>query len=281
MTRSLAEVRPGARVRELALSTTPGWTANNPSIADSPDDGWRFTVRSSNFTLDESEMVHQSLEPEVIRTKTYVGRMTDDLEVIGMEEVDYSAVDGEVLYPAVVGVEDCRIFWDYVGGLWRMSGTYRQHRSDGMPTVVLDSLGGEATVVSRRVFADETTPQKNWMPTGFGDNFFVGPWTVNGTELRGSSQALRIGADRWIGVVHFVTWPGRRYWHALAAFDGNGAIISVSEPFYFLAPGVEFANGAAFWDGHLVVSFGHKESRCFLAYIPYAGVERSLIAVNR
>ena len=274
--RSLVEVFPNSRIREMLVTTTPGWTANNPSITSGPN-GYRFTLRSSNFVLDPSGMSHQTVEPQgIIKTINYVGQMDNQLKVVGFDKIDTSQVDGPVQYPWVLGMEDCRIWWDVENSLWKVSGSYRQHRSDGIPTIAVDTLDG-FTVVEREVLSgdDPNQFQKNWMPTGLGNKFLRGPW---GTEpqLRGSSQAIALSPNRYCGVLHYVTWPGRCYWHCFGLFDIDGKLLNISEPFYFRNSGVEFANGMTVWDDHFVITFGYREARCFMAYVPVQDVVKVL-----
>ena len=89
------------------------------------------------------------------------------------------------------------------------------------------------------------------------------------TELRGSSQAIP-WKDGYLGVSHEVefTNTGRHYYHRFVYFDDNCFATSASEPFYFLFPGIEFANGIAVWRGNVVVSFGHEDERALLAVVP-------------
>ena len=281
------------------MSTTPGWGAKNPSIARGPY-GYKFTVRSSNFVLDPSGMIHQTVEPEgIIKTVNYIGDMDDDLNVLSLDEIDTSHVDGPILFRDVQGMEDCRLFWDYKNDSWRMSGAFRQYDSSGVPTIAVDTLGatylpirqGDAIVGIRdggakNVVIDRTVmqaripgiPEKNWMPLGYGNEFFKGPWRhprLDGHQLRGSSGSGWM-QDGWYGLLHFCTWPGRMYWHLFCRMDPNGEVEAITRPFYFIEPGVEFANGMTTWNDHFVITFGFREARCFTARVPIASVLKEL-----
>ena len=302
--RSLKETFPSSSIRELLVTNGPGYTANNPSIARSPT-GYKFTVRSSNFVLDESGTVHQSVDPQgIIRTKNYIGNMDHDMRVLDLTEIDTSGVDGPTLYPWVIGMEDCRIWFDLESREWKVSGSYRQHREDGIPTIAVDTFCDEleqyriATEDGREKFATRVTDmghvvrdrtillgenpdqfEKNWMPTGYGNRFLRGPWEdsrLPGHQLRGSSQAILGQHSMYYGVLHFCTWPGRMYWHCFASFNWEGGLTGLSAPFYFLDPGVEFANGMAVHDDQFVVTFGYREARCFIASVPINDVLREL-----
>lgn len=273
----ITDVFPGAIIRELVVSNTPYWTANNPSIAWSPVDGYRFVVRSSNFHLDESQCIHLSNDLDgVTRTRNFIGRMDDDLNVTELVEIDYSALDETIRYPGVLGTEDARIFWDYPGATWRLSGTHRQHSTSGVPTIAVDTLVSNR-VIYRDVKLRSLEPEKNWMPTvpqhGY-PAFLYGPWA---DDWRGSSQAVEVMDGEYrMGVLHKVTWPGRQFWHRLVLFDMSENIKLVTPPFYFREPGVEFANGLIEWQDQWVITFGFREQRALMAYIPNIELWRAL-----
>ena len=305
MFRPLGEIFPSSSIRELLVTNTPGWTANNPSIARSSK-GYKFTVRSSNFVLDPSGLAHQSTDPQgVIRTINYIGNMDHDMRILDLQEIDTSHVDGPVLYPPVRGMEDCRVWRDLSTNQWKVSGSFRQHRGDGIPTIAVDTLGDEwelsispgaeeegaldsrpgqsgNVVVDRAILRGDDPNQfeKNWMPTGHGNRFLRGPWShpaLEGHQLRGSSQAILLKDFLYYGVLHFVTWPGRCYWHCFGTFNWNGELLQITEPFHFLDPGVEFANGMAIQGDQFVVTFGYKEARCFMAFVPIDDVIGGLL----
>ena len=272
--RSISEVFSNTIFREILVANRPGWSASNPSIARGPD-GYRFTIRSSNYVLDASETSYYTKEG-VIETINYVGQMDKNLRVTGLDRIYTALVEGPILYPWVLGVEDCRIWWDIENDIWKTSGSYRQHRSDGVTTIAVDSLDG-ALVVKREVLTGNNPDQfeKNWMPTGRGNDFLRGPWG-NEMQLRGSSEAVPIGDD-YYGVLHYVTYDtGRRYWHCFSKFNSSGGLLGISEPFYFINPGVEFANGMTVWQDNFVVTFSNRDERALMVRVPISDVMDSI-----
>lgn len=90
-------------------------------------------------------------------------------------------------------------------------------------------------------------------------------------ELRGGSQLVRVGEDRWLGVAHemaLVTAERKKlYWHSFYACDGRGALAAMSEPMK-LSPGhgIEFAAGLAVDErGRLAVSYGTDDESSWIA----------------
>jgi hypothetical protein len=103
-------------------------------------------------------------------------------------------------------------------------------------------------------------------------------------ELRGSSQIIPVNdGEFYVGITHEVTfiqaganWK-RQYWHRFVKFTKEGFFAGkMSEKFYFMAPGIEFANGIVEWNDYFVVSFGFRDERAMLAFVPKEPVLRSL-----
>ena len=135
MYHALEQDFPGTSFQELARAADPRYGASNPSIALGPE-GYKFTVRSSNYTLVDP-VTFDVQDPEgIIRTTNYIGDMDDDLNVLSLDPVDTSRVDGPILYKMVEGMEDCRLFWDHKYDCWRMSGTYSQDDGSGCPRLL-------------------------------------------------------------------------------------------------------------------------------------------------
>ena len=292
---------PGTRIRDLVTAFKPGWSVLNPSIAKGPG-GYRCIVRSSNFVERNGEYLVNDPE-NIVRTVNYLCDLDDQLRIITMEPIITSAVEPEVKFSLVQNMEDARLF--YQNGYWWASGTSREHREDGVPKIALDRLvHGEAVERTYLDGDDHYRCEKNWMPLlapstrpmwvyscspsittdGFGNLFAYGnPPTPE--DFRGSSQVIPVnGGSAYVGVTHEVTFyqhaPGQRwqrhYWHRFCRFDGSGALVSWSEPFYFMEPGIEFANGIVEWNDHFAVTFGYRDERAMIATAPKALVLESL-----
>ena len=156
---------------------------------------------------------------------------------------------------------------------------------------------------SERSYMDGPDPylcEKNWMPLvgtespiwvyscnpsaiTDGSSKFPGGGFEGDADLRGSSQVIPVNDGEFhVGVTHEVTfiqsgsnWQ-RQYWHRLVKFDESGFLLGMGEPFYFMAHGIEFANGIVECNDQLVVSFGFRDERAMLAFIPKEPALRSI-----
>ena len=70
-----------------------------------------------------------------------------------------------------------------------------------------------------------------------------------------------------------------RYFHRFVQFDLDGHMTGYTDPFFMAfnevledRPMIEYAAGLVEHQGNYVVSFGFKDSRCFLAEIPQSAV---------
>src|ERR1019366_6849314 len=98
-------------------------------------------IRSSNFSLDDSGCIHISYDSEqVIRTQNFLVILDSELRVVDMERIDTSVVDGPVNYYRVRGAEDARLFWKLSKRCWQYSSSHRQHRTDGVVSIAVDTL---------------------------------------------------------------------------------------------------------------------------------------------
>ncbi len=102
------------------------------------------------------------------------------------------------------------------------------------------------------------------------------------TELRGGSQLVEIGHDRWLGVAHEtkLRQPHRRkfYWHTLYTCDGLGRMLERSAPFKLSADhDIEFAAGLAIdGRGGVAISFGTDDHDAWIGVTDLDAVERVL-----
>lgn len=84
--------------------------------------------------------------------------------------------------------------------------------------------------------------------------------------LRGGTQLVRIGDDKWLGLGHSMKWSSNKkfYWHVAYVTDGRGKMIAASEPFKLASETIEFAAGMALDGDRLVISFGVDDAACRL-----------------
>jgi len=278
--KSVSDLYPGTEFRDIMVSNTEGWSAHNPSIARGPD-GYRCIIRSVNYVYRNGEFIPND-PAGVVRTRNYICDLDDSLQPVSMDLIDVSRVEGAAPFPHILNMEDARLFWNK--NSWWVSGTVRYHRADGVPKIAVDRLEGNVSAERRILKNDDDICEKNWMPiVGTGRWVYsVSPSKVVRNDgyldmnrhsdipphIRGSSQLVP-WKDGYLGVTHEVTWePTRYYWHRFIYFDSRGLAVSATEPFYFLSPGVEFANGLTVWQDKVVVSFGKNEERAILAVVP-------------
>src|SRR6185437_12097022 len=212
---------PGASHRALATSAQPGWSAFNPSIAYSPEEGYRMILRSSNYMLDDLGYYHMTNPEGIIRTKNAFVILNDELNIVGYDYLKTGDGWGPVEFPLVRGLEDARVHWK--DGSWHVYGTLREHRWDGLCEIVGGRIEGDH-IEDRFVYTNPEPGrhQKNWMVMSGTDKFIylVNPPGVlhrgvletkhgldplHSPDFRGSSQAIPRG-DGWIAVTHEVDW---------------------------------------------------------------------------
>jgi hypothetical protein len=89
--------------------------------------------------------------------------------------------------------------------------------------------------------------------------------------LRGGSQLVRVGGDRWLGIAHEtkLMQPERRkfYWHTFYLCDDDGRMIERSPPLKLDGErGIEFAAGLAMDDqGGAAISYGTDDHDAWIA----------------
>jgi hypothetical protein len=97
------------------------------------------------------------------------------------------------------------------------------------------------------------------------------PAPPGSTELRGGSQLVRVGGDRWLGIAHEtkLMQPERKkfYWHTFYLLDDDGRMVERSRPFKLDGErGIEFAAGLALDDqGGAAISYGTDDHDAWIA----------------
>lgn len=94
--------------------------------------------------------------------------------------------------------------------------------------------------------------------------------------LRGGTQLVSIGDDRWLGIAHAMTYSDTRkkkyYWHHFYAVDDAGTLIAKSRAIKLALDGIEFAAGLAVDGDHVVISYGTDDMNCFIAETSLAAI---------
>lgn len=108
-------------------------------------------------------------------------------------------------------------------------------------------------------------------------------WSSPG--LRGGSQLIAIGDDRWLGIGHKMQWFGgkKNYWHVWFTCTGQGRLLDQSEPIKLSKCGIEFAAGLALEEGsdRLVVSYGTEDLDSWLAVTELSAVLEKLEPIEQ
>ena len=283
------------------VDADPLWRTLNPGVALSPTGELAIALRTSNYYLDPSTGEYFVPDRGPIRSRTYVARLTDSLELVEPRLVDWDPAGPDIRR----GVEDCRLFWR--DGQWRLLGVLvEDHSPDARQveySVELDS--GNATWLTTHeppAGVEGKRPQKNWMcPYEATDEFdFVyGPTEVirggqlvsrradapNEDMLRGSSLLWRLDDGSYLALTHRsrsmrlshrhsllslrTIFPRLSdYRHLLARYDASGRLVALSPEFSFLEPGVEFGSGLVVRGKDLVLSFGSWDASAHLAVVP-------------
>ena len=217
-------------------------------------------------------------------------------------------------YPVSVrGFEDCRLF-SWRGRLW-CSATARDTNPDLRCELVVleldDALDIVAMHINRSIHPERH--QKNWVPLVTGnDLYFVystdrtlivrfdpdapdsasqGFTTIRSDvpalaldHCRGGSQAVAF-EDGWLYLVHeVIDQPPqpRAYLHRFVKLNRDLCVVAVSEPFFFVEKGVEFATGLIFdaLRNELVVSLGVMDAKAVIAVLDSNSLIRHLVTCS-
>jgi len=216
-----------------------------------------------------------------------------------------------------IGLEDARLFnWDdklYLCGVRR--DCYDAKGTGRMEMAEIEFTGTEWKEVSRNPIPapgdDSSYCEKNWMPINDMPYHFV-KWT-NPTQvvhydikerkttdvvlktreefyplpkdLRGGSQVLKIGDDKWMAFCHetnllrdVFTRKDGLYSHRVVIWDKDWNFIETSRSFHFLGTyfnhvtgedfNIEFCTGAAFLGNDILISFGLSDNRSYVLKMP-------------
>jgi len=285
----------GAVVREIDWHPTDGYAPMNPSVLV-VGDRRLVLVRTVNYKVANGQ--YPTVDGSgIIRTRNHVLELGADWKTVRSTPLVDATGLPRTSYP-VEGFEDCRIY--PTEGGFAASATVRDLGADGHCEEAILTLDGEWRVTGVRAVRDyeHNKTQKNWMPILGQPGAFLylcDPTTVidckldgtvqrsrvadldeNLTEFRGGSQVIP-HRDGWLCLVHEVVHtPGRVYLHRFVYLDAQFVIRVVTEPFYFLQKGIEFAAGLARDGDRLVASFGVNDASAHLAFFAVDAVDRLL-----
>jgi glycosyltransferase involved in cell wall biosynthesis len=288
----------GATVKPIDWKPADGYAPMNPSVCVGPDGRRIVLVRTVNYTVT-TEGQYPTLDGSgIIRTHNHVLEMDADWKPVRSTEIQNAPELPARKLGFVEGYEDCRLWHD--GASFLASCTVRDAPdSDGrceMAILSLDAAWRVQHVEAIRDYDGDKT-QKNWMPVVGRPGSFVylcDPTVVIErrpastvevcrsappaclVDLRGGSQVIAHGGG-WLCITHEVTWcPHRVYLHRFVRLDVDFKVTAVSDPFYFVAKGIEFCAGLARDNDKLVASFGVNDASAYLAIFDPAAVDRVL-----
>jgi hypothetical protein len=267
----LTDTFPSAITWEFQNQWEDGWYPRGPSIAEGPEgyaamlivgDLWR--PMSDPPAADDGVVAEWGDVPGVIRTRNFFTHLDDDLQILGWEECP--TPDLPVLYPAVLGVEEPRLYWK--DGRWRFTGASRQHHEGGEANVALCVVGSpEAEIIP----APDGVWEKNWMPT---ETVMVDAIKSDPDHHGGAVVPFD---DGFLGVIHEIVDPGARaYQQRFCRYDADGKLVTASKLFKFNANPLQYASGIVFHRGDVVLSWSTQDRVCLLARVPLAEVLATL-----
>ena len=298
---------PSASYTQINIDHDAGWSLFNPSITAHPDGGFALIVRSSNYTIaeDGSYRFHGDAEDGIIRTVNHVVRVTENFELSPISRLPMQPVGPTIRMSRVIGCEDVRLV--SVGTQWQALATVRDRnhyeRCD-IAVLSLDDLADSENVTLEVIPGpDPARHEKNWMPfVADGELrilYLCSPTVVGhldgntrlvvvsqtegppaATNFRGGSQGVPFDGG-YLFLVHEVTFAGgtRVYGHRfihLTSATNRGAtvwtITAMSQPFYFLEVGIEFAAGLAIDGDSLIASFGVNDAQAWFVRFSQAEV---------
>ena len=101
--------------------------------------------------------------------------------------------------------------------------------------------------------------------------------------LRGGSQLIHVGDDKWLGVGHSMTFTSGKkyYWHVFYLTDSKGKLTAASEPCKLASNGIEFAAGMAIDGDRVVISFGVDDMNAMIGETKLSAVMEILRPIAR
>lgn len=296
-------------LRRLARPDNKNWSATNPSIGKHPTKNqYVIAIRSSNYVIT-NKGVYQVTEGNLIRAEVWFSELDKDLKIKELRKVDLNGL--EIDYNR--GVEDPKLFWR--DGSWYFTCVILEGHTPiaRMGIARLDSKCRKVVDLVKLPGIEAKRPEKNWM-VSYEHNpnfdFIYGPnqvikdgvmhaWMTDTPELsmlRGTTNLHDLGDGTYLSVMHkklqknfsyydpttFGSYVANNhnYVHCFVKHDPEGFIESISQPFQFYKPGIEFAAGLVEKGDNFVISFGREDVSSHLAVLPKETVLKSLLPIE-
>jgi hypothetical protein len=307
--KSSKELYSKSFVKGITWRPDNGYNCMNPSICNYNGHIY-LVIRTVNYDIHYTDNNHyyqmKDNDQWIVRTRNYLAELNTTLDIINIREIILPATLPPVAFAQVIGFEDMRLF-EHQGELWTSS-TVRQLVEDGHHHIVLakmELLPDRAQLTEWKKIVPQHVPashEKNWMAISRGDSLnFVyksEPQTLIDTDgncvketknvwafdaFRGGSPLIPFD-NGYLSIIHetsVYSYMPRRYVHRFVYYNTDLNIEKISEIFYFVEQGIEFAAGMCYNTDHsrLLVSFGFKDKEAMIASFDVLEVFRSLTPV--
>jgi hypothetical protein len=286
------------------------WYATNPSIAHSPKHGYAITLRSTNYYIDKETGMFKITDGDQIKSTIWYSELDKNFKIKKLRKIDVSRIP----IPIVRGLEDPKLFWK--DDKWYFTAVFFEPGYVNVPKMCLCILDTDTnSVVDFSLFSgpEMNRMEKNWMfPSENNDHFdfiysanakikknIMTTVIMNNVELddlRGNSNLLKINDEQYLAILHkkyilktnwFADEKGQMqpagikdYQHYFGLYDKYGKLLSLSTPFRFMSPGVEFAAGLSEYKDNYIVSFGKEDVSSHLAFIPKKSLTNIMRVLN-
>ena len=282
------------RIMRFADDLDYRWSAFNPSISYSPEQGYKVLFRSSNYFLDPATTDAKMTIGSTVKSNMWLGSLDDQWQITNIEKIDFS----EAGIRFTRGAEDGRLYW--VDGAWEITAGLKEP-SVPLPRIARFRLDG---LKARLIKIYEDGPlydvEKNWMaPTIKTEKFdyIYNPISIykegsgaikvrDASEdirhVRGGSQLVPF-EDGYLAIIHeaivklvymyiprYFSYKNirvRTYVHRFAKYDLNGKLSALSDTFKLSDARIEFAAGLVLSGDDVIVSYGYKDISSYLGKI--------------
>jgi hypothetical protein len=299
------------RIRRFVDDSDKRWSAFNPSIAYSPEEGYVVLIRSSNYFFDPNTGDTVATIGNRVKNRMFLANLDESWNIIEdtVREIDFSKC-GDFLR----GPEDGRLYWR--DGAWEISAVMREpYITNDIPRIGTFHLTGSKAKLLKIYTEGNIQPvEKNWMPSyqlnknfdfiysatsvyksGVGKIYKRDPSEQAGNNVRGGSCLWDLG-DKYLAITHeaiistevvytprmfgYRNRPVRQYLHRFATYDKTGKLIELSDPFSFNNVRIEFAAGLVVSEDDVIVSYGYKDVAAYLGKIKLDAVLKMLKVVK-
>lgn len=291
----------GATIHRVAFQPESPFVPTNPSIHSDPRTGrLRMIIRCPNYRISNGRYI--TPRDEIIRTRNFMVELSEELSVTSHHEMIDRDPTPRTNFP-VHGYEDCRLF-QHGDALYATATVcdFAEPPHVGQREIVLLRLDPKSyDVLSATPLRGRWSErhQKNWMPAASAGAesevpivyslhasdpttvFYLDPShaTIRASDdavldaeshARGGSQLVSLEDGGYLCIIHDVTFSGhnRTYLHRFVKLDASFALVGMTDGFYFVKRGIEFAAGLARRGDDLIASFGVDDSSAYLAVFP-------------